>query len=119
MILSLIIIALGVALVLSLIGAALVASRGMPIGRRAKIVSIIISALQAAHIVLYVTSAMAKMYYSSPAAALIISCVLTVVCVPLSVWLFFPKAECRHGIKFILAFLSLLQIMTVLATFVF
>ena len=109
----------GFALVLSLIGAAIVATRGTPVGRNAKIECAVVGVLQIIHIVLYVTSAMAKLYYSNAVIALIISIALAAVCFGLSVWLFFPKADCHHGIKYLLLFVSLIQIFAVLVTFVF
>ena len=108
----------GFALVLSLIGAAIVATHGTPIGRGAKISCAVIAVLQVVHIVLYATSAMAKLYYSNYTIALIISIAITAVCFCLSAWLFIPKADCRHGIKYLLVFIALIQIFAVVVTFI-
>ena len=108
---------IGLLVVISIIGTLIFSSRKEPIDGKDKVITIIIGALQAVHVLLYFTSTLAKIVEANAFIAFAICALLSVVCLLLSLWLLFPFFKFRNTIKYLFAFLAIIQVFTTIMIF--
>ena len=108
---------IGILLVLTIIGSLLLLRRNSFRFENSKSIFIVVGALQATHIVLYLTGALEKIAQINGFLAFGICAVVSILCILLSGWMLLPVSKCRHGIKYLLLLIAILQVMSTIMIF--
>ena len=103
---------IGVLLILALIGSLILLRRGSfkTENKNSKRLYIVTGALQAAHLLSYLTGALEKVSQFHVYLAFGLCTLVSVLCFLLSVWMLLPLSKCRHGVKYLFLFVSVLQV---------
>jgi len=99
----------GILLVFTIIGS-LILLRGDSLqSENNKRIYVLTGGLQAVHLILYLTGALEKITQMNQYIAFGLCAAVSVVCVLLSGWMLLPVSKCKHGIKYLLMFIAILQ----------
>ncbi len=74
-------------------------------------------ALQAVHVVLYLTGLLDKIAQINVYIAFGICAVVSIICVLMSGWMLLPFSKFTHGIKYLLLFIAILQVISTIIIF--
>lgn len=96
---------IGILLVLTIIGSLILFRRDSFRSETSKGPYIATGALQAAHIILYLTGLLEKIAQFNVYLAFGICAVLSILCILMSAWMLLPFSKCRHGLKYLLLFI--------------
>jgi hypothetical protein len=106
-------------LVLTIIGLLILLRRNSFKSENSKKIYIVIGALQAAHIILYLTGLLDKIAQVNTYIAFGICAVVSIVCILMSGWMLLPSSKFKHGIKYLLMFIAILQVISTIVIFLF
>ena len=110
---------IGILLVLTIIGLLIFLRRNSFKSENSKKIYIVIGSLQAAHIILYLTGLLDKIAQVNTYIAFGICAVVSIVCILMSGWMLLPSSKFKHGIKYLLVFIALLQLISTIVIFLF
>ena len=110
---------IGILLVLTIIGLLVLLRRNSFKSENSKRIYIVIGSLQAAHIILYLTGLLDKIAQVNTYIAFGICAVVSIVCILMSGWMLLPSSKFKHGIKYLLMFIALLQVISTIVIFLF
>lgn len=82
-----------------------------------KRVYILIGALQAVHIILYLTGLLDKIAQTNVYIAFGICAIISIICIVMSGWMLLPFSKFNHGIKYLLMFIAILQVISTVIIF--
>lgn len=108
---------IGFLLTIAIIGVLVYLIRKHPVDGKNKVISICIGALQAMHILIYLTGILGKISNVNVYAAFIICVVLSLVCLILSIWISIPPSRSRNAIKYLFVLFAIVQVFTVIWMF--
>ena len=109
----------GILLVLAIIGLLIFLRRNSFKSENSKKIYIVTGALQAVHVILYLTGLLDKIAQVNIYIAFGICAVVSIVCILMSGWMLLPFSKFKHGIKYLLMFIALLQVISTIAIFLF
>lgn len=109
----------GILLVLAIIGLLIFLRRNSFKSENSKKIYIVTGALQAVHVILYLTGLLDKIAQVNVYIAFGICAVVSIVCILMSGWMLLPSSKFKHGIKYLLMFIALLQVISTIAIFLF
>lgn len=109
----------GILLVLAIIGLLIFLRRNSFKSENSKKIYIVTGALQAVHVILYLTGLLDKIAQVNIYIAFGICAVVSIVCILMSGWMLLPSSKFKHGIKYLLMFIALLQVISTIAIFLF
>lgn len=109
-------IGIGILLVLTTIGL-LILLRRNSFKSENKRLYIVTGALQAVHIILYLTGSLEKITQIDVYIAFGICAVVSIICITMSVWMLLPFSKFKHGIKYLLVFIAVLQVISTIIIF--
>ena len=75
-------------------------------------------ALQAVHIILYLTGLMEKIAQINVYIAFGICTIVSIICILMSGWMLLPFSKFKYGIKYLLMFIAILQVISTIIIFV-
>ena len=110
---------IGILLVLTIIGLLVLLRRNSFKSENSKRIYIVIGSLQAAHIILYLTGLLDKIAQVNTYIAFGICAVVSIVCILMSGWMLLPSSKFKHGIKYLLMFIAILQVISTIVIFLF
>ena len=110
---------IGILLVLTIIGLLILLRRNSFKSENSKRIYIVIGSLQAAHIILYLTGLLDKIAQVNTYIAFGICAVVSIVCILMSGWMLLPSSKFKHGIKYLLMFIAILQVISTIVIFLF
>ena len=110
---------IGILLVLTIIGLLLLLRRNSFKSENSKKIYIVTGALQAVHVILYLTGLLDKIAQVNTYIAFGICAVVSIVCILMSGWMLLPSSKFKHGIKYLLVFIALLQVISTIVIFLF
>ena len=108
---------IGILLVLAMIGSFILLRHDPVSSEKNKRVYIVIGALQAVHILLYLTGSLDKIAQTNAYIAFGICAVVSIVCIVMSGWMLLPFSKFKHGIKYLLMFIAILQVISTVSIF--
>lgn len=82
-----------------------------------KRIYIVTGALQAVHIILYLTGLLEKIAQINIYIAFGICAVVSITCILMSGWMLLPFSKSKHGIKYLLMFFAILQVISTIIIF--
>ena len=82
-----------------------------------KRIYIVTGALQAVHIILYLTGLLDKIAQINVYIAFGICAVISTICILMSGWMLLPFSKFKHGIKYLLMFIAILQVISTIIIF--
>lgn len=82
-----------------------------------KRIYIVVGALQAVHIILYLTGLLEKIAQINVYIAFGICAVVSIICILMSGWMLLPFSKFKHGIKYLLMFIAILQVISTIIIF--
>ena len=109
----------GILLVLAIIGLLIFLRRNSFKSENSKKIYIVTGALQAVHVILYLTGLLDKIAQVNIYIAFGICAVVSIVCILMSGWMLLPSSKFKHGIKYLLMFIALLQVISTIVIFLF
>ena len=109
----------GILLVLAIIGLLIFLRRNSFKSENSKKIYIVTGALQAVHVILYLTGLLDKIAQVNIYIAFGICAVVSIVCILMSGWMLLPSSKFKHGIKYLLVFIALLQVISTIVIFLF
>ena len=110
---------IGILLVLTIIGLLVLLRRNSFKSENSKKIYIVTGALQAVHVILYLTGLLDKIAQVNTYIAFGICAVVSIVCILMSGWMLLPSSKFKHGIKYLLVFIALLQVISTIVIFLF
>ena len=108
---------IGILLVLTIIGLLILLRRNSFNYENSKRIYIVTGALQAVHIILYFTGLLDKIAQVNVYIAFGICAVVSIVCILMSGWMLLSFSKFKHGIKYLLMFLAILQVISTIIIF--
>lgn len=108
---------IGILLVLALIVSLLLFRRDFFRAEPNKGLYIATGALQASHIIVYLTGALEKIAQINVFLAFGICAVLSILCILMSAWMLLPFSNCKHGLRYLLLFIAILQVLGTVVIF--
>ena len=108
---------IGILLVLTIIGLLILLRRNSFKSGKSKGIYIVTGALQAVHIILYLTGLLEKIAQVNVYIAFGICAVVSIICILLSGWMLLPFSRFKHGIKYLLVFIAILQVISTIIIF--
>ena len=108
---------IGILLVLTIIGLLILLRRNSFNYENSKRIYIVIGALQAVHIMLYLTGLLDKIAQVNVYIAFGICAVISIICILMSGWMLLPFSKFKHGIKYLLMFIAILQVISTIIIF--
>ena len=112
-------IGIGILLVLTIIGLLILLRRNSVQSENNKRIYIVTGTLQAVHIILYLTGLLDKIAQINVYIAFGICAVVSVICILMSGWMLLPFSKFRYGIKYLLMFIAILQVISTIVIFLF
>ena len=109
----------GILLVLAIIGLLIFLRRNSFKSENSKKIYIVTGALQAVHVILYLTGLLDKIAQVNIYIAFGICAVVSIVCILMSGWMLLPSSKFKHGIKYLLMFIAILQVISTIVIFLF
>lgn len=108
---------IGILLVLTIIGLFILLRRDSFQSENNKRIYIVTGTLQAVHIILYLTGLLEKIAQINVYIAFGICAVVSIICILMSGWMLLPFSKARHGIKYLLMFIAILQVSSTIIIF--
>jgi len=108
---------IGALLVLAMIGLLILLRRDSFKSEKSKRIYIVTGALQAVHIILYLTGLLEKIAQMNGYLAFGICAIVSILCILMSGWMLLPFSKFKHGIKYLLMFIAILQVMSTIIIF--
>ena len=108
---------IGILLVLTIIGLLILLRRNSFKSENSKRIYIVTGALQAVHIILYLTGLLDKIAQVNVYIAFGICAVVSIVCILMSGWMLLSFSKFKHGIKYLLMFIAILQVISTIIIF--
>ena len=112
-------IGIGILLIFTIIGLLILLRRNSFKSENSKRIYIVAGALQAVHIILYLTGLLEKIAQINVYVAFGICAVLSAICILMSGWMLLPFSKFKHGIKYLLMFIAILQVISTIVIFLF
>ena len=110
-------IGIGTLLVLTIIGLLILSGRNSFKSENSKSIYIVTGALQAVHIILYLTGLLDKIAQVNVYIAFGICAVVSIICILMSGWMLLSFSKYKHGIKYLLMFIAILQVISTIIIF--
>ena len=110
---------IGILLVLTIIGALILLRRNSFKSENSQKIYIVTGTLQAVHVILYLTGLLDKIAQANIYIAFGICAVVSIVCILMSGWMLLPSSKFKHGIKYLLMFIAILQVISTIVIFLF
>ena len=110
---------IGILLFLTIIGLLILLRRNSYKSENSKRIYIVTGALQAVHIILYLTGLLDKIAQVNVSLAFGICAVVSITCILTSGWMLLPFSKSKHGIKYLLMFIAILQVISTIVIFLF
>lgn len=110
---------IGILLVLTIIGVLILLRRNSFKSENSKRICIVAGTLQAVHIILYLTGLLEKIAQINVYIAFGICAVVSIICILMSGWMLLPFSKFKHGIKYLLMFIAMLQVISTVVIFLF
>ena len=110
-------IGIGILLVLTIIGLLILLRRNSFKSENSKRIYIVTGALQAVHIILYLTGLMEKIAQINVYIAFGICTIVSIICILMSGWMLLPFSKFKYGIKYLLMFIAILQVISTIIIF--
>lgn len=108
---------IGILLVLTIIGLLILLKRNSVQPENSKRIYIVTGTLQAVHIILYLTGLLDKIAQVNVSLAFGICAVVSIICILTSGWMLLPFSRCKHGIRYLLMFIAILQVISTIIIF--
>ena len=108
---------IGILLVLTIIGLLILLRHDSFKSENSKRIYIVTGALQAVHIILYLTGLLDKIAQINVYTAFGICAVVSIICILMSGWMLLPFSKFKHGIKYLLMFVAILQVISTIIIF--
>lgn len=108
---------IGFLLVLAIIGLAILLKQDSLKSENDKRLCIAIGVLQAVHAGLYLTGILDKIAQTNVYIAFGICVVLSLVCIVMAAWMLRPSSKFKHGIKYLMMFVAVLQVISTIVIF--
>ena len=110
---------IGILLVLTIIGLLILLRHNSFKSENNKRIYIMTGALQAVHIILYLTGLLDKIAQVNGYIAFGICAAFSIICILMSGWMLLPFSKFKHGIKYLLMFIAILQVISTIVIFLF
>lgn len=110
---------IGILLILTIIGLLILLRRNSFQSENSKKVYIVTGALQAVHVILYLTGLLDKIAQVNIYIAFGICAVVSIMCILMSGWMLLSSSKFKHGIKYLLMFIAMLQVISTVVIFLF
>ena len=110
-------IGIGILLVLTIIGSLILLRRNSFKFENSKRIYIVTGALQAVHIILYLTGLLEKIAQINVYIAFGICTIVSIICILMSGWMLLPFSKLKYGIKYLLMFIAILQVISTIIIF--
>lgn len=107
----------GILLVLVIIGLLILLRRDSFKTENGKRLYIVTGALQAVHVILYLTGLLDTIAQINVYIAFGICAIISVVCILMSSWMLLHSSKFKHGIKYLLVFLAIFQVISTIIIF--
>ncbi len=108
---------IGILLILALIGLFILLRHDSLKSENNKRVYIVIGGLQAVHAGLYLTGILDKIAQTNVYIAFGICSIISIICIVMSGWMLLPFSKFKHGIKYLLMFIAILQVISTIIIF--
>ena len=108
---------IGILLVLAILVSFILLKRDSFKSENGKRICIATGALQAVHVILYLTGLLDKIAQANIYIAFGICAVVSIVCILMSGWMLLPSSKFKHGIKYLLMFIAVLQVVSTIVIF--
>jgi len=108
---------IGILLVLAIIGLLILLRRDSFQSEHSKRIYIVTGALQAVHIILYLSGLLDKIAQMNASIAFGICAIVSMICILMSGWMLLPFSKFKHGIKYLLMFIAALQVIGTIILF--
>ncbi|MCM1238430.1 MAG: hypothetical protein NC331_03485 [Lachnospiraceae bacterium] len=108
---------IGILLVLAIIGFLILLRRDSFKSKKSKRIYIVTGALQAVHIILYLTGLLEKIAQINVYIAFGICAIVSIICILMSGWMLLPFSKFKHGIKYLLMLIAILQVISTIIIF--
>ncbi len=108
---------IGVLLVLAMIGLFILLRHDSLKAENNKRICIVVGVLQAVHIILYLTGLLDKIAQINVYIAFGICAIVSIICIVMSGWMLLPFSKFKHGIKYLLLFIAILQVISTIIIF--
>ncbi len=108
---------IGILLVLAIIGLVILLRQGSLKSENNKRIWIAIGGLQAVHAGLYLTGILDKIAQTNVYIAFGICAIISIICIVMSGWMLLPFSKFKHGIKYLLMFIAILQVISTIIIF--
>ncbi len=112
-------IGIGILLILTIIGLLILLRHNSLKSENSEKIYIVTGALQAVHVILYLTGLLDKIAQVNIYIAFGICAVVSIVCILMSGWMLLPSSKFKHGIKYLLMFIAILQVISTVVIFLF
>ena len=112
-------IGIGILLVLTIIGLLILLRRNSFKSENSKKIYIVTGVLQAVHVILYLTGLLDKIAQVNIYIAFGICAVVSIMCILMSGWMLLASSKFKHGIKYLLMFIAMLQVISTVVIFLF
>ena len=112
-----VLVGIGILLVLTVIGLLILLRRNSFNSENSKRIYIVTGALQAVHIILYLTGLLDKIAQVNVYIAFGICAVVSIICILMSGWMLLSFPKFKHGIKYLLMFIAILQVISTIIIF--
>ena len=112
-------IGIGILLIFTIIGLLILLRRNSFKSENSQKIYIVTGTLQAVHVILYLTGLLDKIAQVNIYIAFGICAVVSIVCILMSGWMLLPSSKFKHGIKYLLMFIAILQVISTIVIFLF
>ena len=110
---------IGILLVLTIIGLLILIRRNSFKSENSQKIYIVTGTLQAVHVILYLTGLLDKIAQVNIYIAFGICAVVSIMCILMSGWMLLASSKFKHGIKYLLMFIAMLQVISTVVIFLF
>lgn len=112
-------IGIGILLILTIIGLLILLRHNSLKSENSEKIYIVTGALQAVHVILYLTGLLDKIAQVNIYIAFGICAVVSIMCILMSGWMLLASSKFKHGIKYLLMFIAILQVISTVVIFLF
>jgi cytochrome b561 len=112
-------IGIGILLILTIIGLLILLRHNSLKSENSEKIYIVTGALQAVHVILYLTGLLDKIAQVNIYIAFGICAVVSIMCILISGWMLLSSSKFKHGIKYLLMFIAILQVISTVVIFLF
>ena len=110
-------IGIGILLIFTIIGLLILLRRNSFKSENSQKIYIVTGTLQAVHVILYLTGLLDKIAQVNIYIAFGICAVVSIICILMSGWMLLPFSKFKHGIKYLLMFIAILQVISTIIIF--